>query len=315
MVLLDVVDVAHGHVDGGVAEPRLQPPRVHPEARRVRRERVAKRVPAPPRQPGAATHAIDAVLERRLGDRRALPSPQITRPVRTCGSPCSADASAAVIGTLRRRPPFGVPSTPFRICRATVIRPATRSSPPTASPAPPRAAARRHPRAASPPTSTPPPPRASSNRPHSSNLPALDLGPLELVRPDPRSLVDEPHLLGVLQHVRHHRQDVVARLERQGLAYRLLPVRPCPPSTPGSPRRRSRRAGEARGIHADGDRRSIASRPPSRLVLLPSHHSLMYRPRNHSSNVGTSFRCLGLSAASSRRRIWLPPPSRPPTSC
>src|SRR5579863_1778134 len=53
--------------------------------------------------------------------------PQISRPTRTCGSALSAAASALVRGTLLRRPPFGDPSTPFLICRAIMIRPATRS--------------------------------------------------------------------------------------------------------------------------------------------------------------------------------------------
>ena len=123
-----------------------------------------------PGRPAAATHAVDAVLERRFGDRHAARDPQTTRPARTCSSRDSADVSAAVIGTLRRRPPFGVPSTPFLICLVTISRCATRSTSshrsPSTSPEP--QARHRQPRAPLP-ASTPLPSSGAENRRHSSS--------------------------------------------------------------------------------------------------------------------------------------------------
>jgi hypothetical protein len=78
------VDVAHGHRDGGVPEPRLQPPRVHPEASGVRGEGVAGRMPAALPQSGLLAHAIDAVLERRLrmdGESRCIATMPGTLPL------------------------------------------------------------------------------------------------------------------------------------------------------------------------------------------------------------------------------------------
>jgi hypothetical protein len=72
VVFLDVVDITHGHGDGRVPEPCLQPPRVHPEACRVRGEGVAERVPASRWKARPTTHAIDAVLERRLPNGLAV---------------------------------------------------------------------------------------------------------------------------------------------------------------------------------------------------------------------------------------------------